>query len=1665
MKKLIYALFLVFCLQSVVHGQIINGQDTMYGNEWIDFDKSYYKLSLSEDGIYRLATSDLEQAGFPVNSVSGAQLQLYLFGEETQIYTSTNGLFGPDDYVEFYGRKNRAELDQHLFENGYDDMLNGEYSLFSDTTAYFLTWDNNPSSERYINTDNDLIGLPPAESYYIASDLLVFNSFHFKPTYNGSDQIRYSSFDYSEGFGSPLVKTNNFTFNPTNVVTDGPDPRLDFRMGTNTVAHIIEFKINNVIQKTFDFSGYRVDNYSEEFDHALLTTTTSFQLNGTTTTSDRNTVSHANLLYPRAFVANPETGSFSFKIEADLFKKYIEVESFNSDGTTPIVYDISNQLRIEAFYDTNDGKVKFTLPPSDEDRLIVLVNETGLNSVHSIKSTSFRDFGAEADINYFIVSNKNLFDDGNGKNLVQEYADYRASIEGGSFNTSIAEIQQLYDQFAFGINRHALSMRNFAQYLNKNLNVEYIFVIGKGREYSKTRTKDELEAPGKEFQVPTYGVPGSDNLISSRKGEAHPTIPIGRIAAKRVNDIKIYLDKVVAHENPFSNDQTIEDQLWKKSIIHLSGGDASIQQTLFNYLSDMANIIETNQFGADVTTFRKTSSDPIQTSTSDIILNKINEGASIITFFGHSAVGTFDFSLEDPSEYDNFGKFPFIVSLGCYSGNIHSEGFGLSETFVLEEGKGAIAFLASSGTAYISPQYNSGKDYYGFIGDELYGSSIGKVLQKAIKKRDVTQALSVKTLNQQLTLHGDPAIKLHPKDGPDYVIDFKSVATTPSIVNTSLDSFKLNFDVVNLGRTVSDSIYVLLQHFTPDQEKVFEQRIKIKAPAYSSSIELFLPIEGVSYIGKNLIKLVIDSEDDILEYPQAAAESNNNLVDENGEEGFCFYILDNGAQPVNPYEFSILSKESVVLKASTTNGYLEEQKYIFEVDTTELFNSPLLQRGEEIQAGGIVEWTPSINFTHGEVYYWRVSPDSTNTELGYIWENSSFIYLPNSQSGWNQSHYYQFLKDQPVSAFIDDDREFKYFPKQTSIKIFNGIWDGTTIGYQVNNSTFAISIRPWNFMNGGIAVTILNPITGSHWTNSGGDFGSINTGNFGSFRAYGYDTKDPQSREALMNLIENEIPDGYYVSFFSVLRTEDAEMGIEDWALDSVALGQNIFSVIENNGGTMIRNLESTGTAPYTFLFVKGGEILGEGIGADRYDQIINSMIVNYRDIEGSFESSKIGPAKSWDKVLWNLDNVESHDSVSLNIFGINTNEEKVLLRSVNESENDLTDIDSDEYPYLVLSYYSKDDQARTIPEIDYWRVLYEEFPDAAIAAADYNLFHADTLEQGETLKVQVVVENTSCFTDMDSLLYKITIIDQNNIQEVFQEKIKPLLKNDTLHIAFEKNTIEMLGLYQFSIEINPNQDQAELFKFNNFGIKEFLVKKDNKNPLMDVTFDGAHILDGDIVSSQPFILVDLKDENKYLVLDDISLFDIALIYPDNNVWNIPLDHESLSFVPGTSDNNRAQLEFRPNLDQEGEYKLVVQAKDASENFSGNNAYEVIFRVILDQTVSNVLNYPNPFSSSTQFIFTLTGNEIPEVFSIQIMTLSGKVIKEITKAELGPLKIGINRTEYKWDGTDDYGEKLANGVYLYKVNVKDNLKEDLKHFDTNIDHLFKKGIGKLVILR
>jgi flagellar hook assembly protein FlgD len=279
-------------------------------------------------------------------------------------------------------------------------------------------------------------------------------------------------------------------------------------------------------------------------------------------------------------------------------------------------------------------------------------------------------------------------------------------------------------------------------------------------------------------------------------------------------------------------------------------------------------------------------------------------------------------------------------------------------------------------------------------------------------------------------------------------------------------------------------------------------------------------------------------------------------------------------------------------------------------------------------------------------------------------------------------------------------------------------------------------------------------------------------------------------------------------------------------------------------------------------------------------------------------------------------------------------------------------------------------------------------------------------------------------------------------------------------------------------MEVNPYTDetftlldQPELSHINNVLQFPFLVISENKNPLLDVTINGRHIMNKDIIAPTSEIVISLKDENPYLVMNsdaDTSLFGIYLTDPDGvqkRVYFVDQNgNQNMTWVPANNQNKKFKITFPKYFDKSGIYTLLVQGTDRSGNLSGDLEYKISFEVIHESMISQMINYPNPFSTSTRFVFTVTGDEIPDDIQIQIMTVSGKVVREISESEIGPIQIGRNVSQFAWDGKDQFGDPLANGVYLYRVKAK--IKgQDIKHLETGADDYFHKGLGKMYLLR
>ncbi|MBC7936426.1 MAG: hypothetical protein H7Y86_13835, partial [Rhizobacter sp.] len=464
----------------------------------------------------------------------------------------------------------------------------------------------------------------------------------------------------------------------------------------------------------------------------------------------------------------------------------------------------------------------------------------------------------------------------------------------------------------------------------------------------------------------------------------------------------------------------------------------------------------------------------------------------------------------------------------------------------------------------------------------------------------------------------------------------------------------------------------------------------------------------------------------------------------------------------------------------------------------------------------------------------------------------------------------------------------------------------------------------------------------------------------------------------------------------------------------------------------------------------------------------LNTILPN-----GSIESPAFGPAVEWTDLHWRgstADPVATGDTVKIEVWGVKNDGTSSLLTTVAPAiDTSLSFINANVYPYIKLKMQNKDEQFITPNQLRYWRINAKLAPEGAVAPNILYQMSADTVDQGENIEFALAFKNISP-TPFDSLLkVKLIITDKNYVPHPIDiPKRKILISGDTLIVKYTIDTRNFPGHNTLLIDYNPDFDQPEQLHYNNVLYKDFYVREDNYNPLLDVTFDGVHILNNDIVSSKPNILVKLKDESRFLALADTALLKVQVRFPDQSLHEYHFN-DSMIFTPANlaSGENAASIDFRPYFPDDGEYELIVSGRDVTGNKAGSLDYHVSFTVINKPMISNLLNYPNPFTTSTAFVFTVTGSQPPQNMRIQILTITGKVVREITMNELGPVHIGRNITDFKWDGTDMYGQKLANGVYIYRVltNLNGKSLEKYRAEGDNTDKYFNKGYGKMYLMR
>ena len=1615
MKKYLALLFLFFLCYGT------NAQN-IFGNEWIKDNQKYLKIKISEDGIYRISYSQLAAAGFLSDNPNPKNFQLFYNGTEIPIYVEgeSNLLFENGEFIEFLGKKNDGKLDEILYDTGLQP--NPEVSLYSDEACYFLTISTN-AGKRYANTSLTNNALTP-ESYIVYTSSANFAETYYPGSYL-IDVMSLSEYQKGEGYLGNLYglgETQSRMLSTPNVYnTSSFTPTLSYYVAgrsaaesTNGYNHHLRIAINNTTLTDVSFKGYDISKSTLNLPYNLIssgTTTVNFSsINDLGAKTDYQAVSYARITYTRS-LDGANISYLPFKVSSSNTEALLNFT--NTSWNEAYILDETNAFRYTG--SKSGSTTSFAIKNPDTNNLLNLYDANAYKTP-VIENVNFNLIKASTyNAKLIIVTNKKLLDAAN------EYAAYKVSK---GYTTLVVTTEELYNQFYYG-QHHPLAIKNLARYLlnNATSKPEYLLLLGKGYETPKFKLDEDL--------VPTMGFPASDSYLTSEiiDNNLAPALATGRIPAKTNDDVRSYLNKLKQYDQQ-------ENGIWRKNIINISGGNDDNEDISFSsYLKSFSNIASQEYFGAKTISFYKSSTDPVTENLVGKISNYINNGASLLTYLGHGSSTTTAVSVGSPSYLNNKDKLLFYLINGCSTGNAFTNG-SMGESYIFQSEKGAIGWIGTSSEGIASYLSNFTTLFYQNSFYNNYGSSVAKNMQKSTRSFvNINDNLNKAHTRQYIYL-GDPTISFYSPDKPDYEVTNQSIGLVGDNINASNTSLRLFVIIKNLRKAINQNVPIAVSRTLPNNT-VIDLPIKLSNAIYHTDTLYFDMDNSIANVaGNNKFSVTIDPNNTIQE-----------LNKTNNKAELTYYLAPNGLSIISPSNFSIAGSADITLKAQSNDFSAENVGYIFEIDTLKDFSSSWKKTSGIINSGVFVNWKPLFTPENNKVYYWRVKLNDPNS---HEWQTSSFTYINGSMPGWNQGHFQQF-DDISLYNISKENSTFKYSDVPFPVLIRTRGDDAPTTTerrIRISKSNGAIAFLD-NFE--GISLLALNPSNLFNFVNYPSQY------NYNG--QFFFNTNSVFETDSLLAYL-NKIPEGYYV------------VGMNGANFDPSTLPNEVKVALQNLGLASFVNINKG--EPYAFWGRKGAlpgtaieKTADHGSIISAKQQIIDFTYDLYTPGEsGYYLSEKIGPSTKWSEVSFNLNKDDNNDVINYSIIGVKDNDTEVTLHDQLTSDNfNISDILADEYPFIRLKVNTTNKTTKKLAQLKSWKVIYDSFPDISFDPNFAKNFHSSILQEGDSLKISIGLSNLEpIVSDSVQITYKLTKNDRSILNGKIGT-IAPINIDNSYKLSFEYPTIGLTGANALLITANP-KNQKDKNEFNNYLTYTFEVKSDKKEPLVDVLFDNKRIINGEIVSPKPQIQISVSDENKFLLLKDTTSLELYIKEQnEQNFKRIAFSSNKISIQnTGTSNNNKINFLYLPETLQDGIYTLKLRSKDASGNYNQTSDYSISFEVINEQTISNFLPYPNPFTTAMKFVFQVTG-KVPDNIKIQIMTISGKIVREIFKNELGPIQIGNNISTFTWDGTDQFGDRLANGVYFYNVKIENNDKSEVKHRANQTDAFFKKNFGKIYLMR
>jgi hypothetical protein len=223
-------------------------------------------------------------------------------------------------------------------------------------------------------------------------------------------------------------------------------------------------------------------------------------------------------------------------------------------------------------------------------------------------------------------------------------------------------------------------------------------------------------------------------------------------------------------------------------------------------------------------------------------------------------------------------------------------------------------------------------------------------------------------------------------------------------------------------------------------------------------------------------------------------------------------------------------------------------------------------------------------------------------------------------------------------------------------------------------------------------------------------------------------------------------------------------------------------------------------------------------------------------------------------------------------------------------------------------------------------------------------------------------------------------------------------------------------------------------------------VAADEAGPHIDLFMNDDQFVPGGITNEDPLLFAKLFDHNGINTTGNSIGHDLMAILDENTEDEVVLN----DYYEADLDTYQSgKVRYRYADLAEGTHTLTLKAWDVFNN-SSMKSTEFVVASSEELALAHVLNYPNPFTTHTEFYFEHNRPCVTLDVQVQVYTVSGRLVKTINRSLSCE---GFRAEPLAWDGLDDEGDRLGRGVYVYRLNVTTPEGDNAEKFE------------KLVILR